>query len=182
MAPLSRFFRTEPRADRSVPGVGNFDERKWGFSMRVDSWELAGEESGRLEDLREARNRPLSRENKRGGRSSVGQSGGLIIRWSLVRVQPAPRRRNRRPQAVFRAFKGGPGCAENRPWSPPGHYPDRVVSGRQRISAGSSLSAMLAVEADRSERASDGTMASAFAVDCEPQVEHCAHNAIWPSP
>jgi hypothetical protein len=35
-----------------------------------------------------------------GGRSSVGQSDGLIIRWSLVRVQPAPPG-NRRSGACF---------------------------------------------------------------------------------
>jgi hypothetical protein len=29
-----------------------------------------------------------------GGRSSVGQSGGLIIRWSQVRALPPPRKSN----------------------------------------------------------------------------------------
>ena len=42
----------------------------------------------------------------RGGRSSVGQSGGLIIRWSLVRVQPAPQVRKVRAQECYSAEVG----------------------------------------------------------------------------
>ena len=42
----------------------------------------------------------------RGGRSSVGQSGGLIIRWSLVRVQPAPLVRKVPAQKCFSGEDG----------------------------------------------------------------------------
>jgi hypothetical protein len=45
-------------------------------------------------------------------------SGGLIIRWSLVRVQPAPRTRNRRPQAFLERSKEAGAV----PKMGPGHY------------------------------------------------------------
>src|SRR5436853_6539364 len=46
---------------------------------------------------------PTSSENSSRGGSSVGQSSGLIIRRSLVRVQPAPRSKLAGQRSVIRS-------------------------------------------------------------------------------